>query len=236
MSFSINFRFGSPARVLAADVFRLLLPSSCLVCGDRVVGRLPLCPPCAMRLSPVEAHDARRAAQDLVAVDDLTVLWMLDPGGPARALVHGLKYRGLRGIGTETGRMLGRRLREGSAEGCDAVVPVPLHGTRRLERGYNQAEQIARGVAERLGAPVSPEAVLRRNPGRSQTRSGRAARSEAVRSAFSVVHPGMVAGKRLVLVDDVLTTGATASAVARALRDAGAVRVHLATVGLTRRA
>lgn len=222
-----------PVRV-AADVFHLLLPSTCLDCGNRTAGSLPLCSSCAMRLSPVGSYDLSRAAVALSDIDDLTALWALDHGGPTRSLVHGLKYRGLRRIGTLTGGLLGRRILEASADVQDAIVPVPLHRTRLLERGYNQSEWIARGVARVLDVPVLEKVVRRRGPGLSQTASGREARSDAVRSAFEVRRPDLVSGLGIVLVDDVLTTGATASAVARVLVHAGARRIHLATVGLTR--
>lgn len=107
----------------------------------------------------------------------------------------------------------------------DALVPVPLHFIRGRTRGYNQATLLARPFGEKVGIPVWEEVLTRRRWGRSQTRLRREARRKNVEGAFFVPRPDRVGGKRLLLVDDVCTTGATLDACARALREAGAAWV-----------
>jgi ComF family protein len=110
-----------------------------------------------------------------------------------------------------------------AAKEIDVVVPIPLHWHRLLKRGYNQAEAIARPLALGLGLPLV-DALRRRQPTRPQARLSRAQRASNLSLAFSVKrrHRGRVAGRRLALIDDVITTGATIDAAARALREAGA--------------
>jgi ComF family protein len=109
------------------------------------------------------------------------------------------------------------------------LVPVPLHPRRQRERGFNQSELLAREIARRT-VPVAPGALVRRQDTRPQTGLSAAARRANVKGAFAVRQRARVAGRPVVLVDDVFTTGATAQACARALREAGATDVRLLTM------
>lgn len=109
----------------------------------------------------------------------------------------------------------------------DLVVPVPLAPERLAERGYNQAWELARRVAASLGKPANPHALARLLDGPAQAALGRRERARNLRGAFVVNAPATITGRRVALVDDVLTTGATAAEASRALRRAGASAVHL---------
>jgi ComF family protein len=116
------------------------------------------------------------------------------------------------------------------AASIDAVVPVPLHPSRQRERTYNQAEMLAADLARRLGVPCRAAAMVRCRLTRSQTRLGAAERRRNVAGAFAVADAGGVRGRTLLVVDDVMTTGATLHETARELRRAGAWRIYAATV------
>jgi ComF family protein len=151
--------------------------------------------------------------------------------GALRVVIHELKYRGRRRAAAQ----LARRLEglAGVAEvlrGAEALVPVPLHPRRRRERGFNQAELLAAELGRQAGVPVAAGALVRRTDTASQAGLTAARRRENVAGAFAVRHRSRVAGRVVVLVDDVYTTGATARACARALRDAGAAEIRLLTV------
>ncbi len=122
--------------------------------------------------------------------------------------------------------------RDGSAAGL--LVPVPLHASKRGERGFNQAELIVRAAVKQLPRPLEIATVLkRRRPTHSQVGLTREERVANMRDAFSVTAPERVKGKTVILVDDVMTTGTTVAECARVLKKAGAERVWAATVART---
>ena len=116
------------------------------------------------------------------------------------------------------------------AEKLAGIVPVPLHPVKEREREFNQAERLARPLATALGIPVRTDLVRRDQPTRTQTQLDKHARADNVRRAFAPVRPKSLHGERLLVLDDVLTTGATTSAVARILREIGAGEVLVWTL------
>ncbi len=148
-----------------------------------------------------------------------------------RTLVHELKYRGRRRVAALLADELLRAPRVRDLLVGDVVlVPVPLHPQRRRERGFNQSELIARAILARTGCDLAPGALVRRRDTAPQAKLGAAERRRNVAGAFAVRQRARVAGRVVVLVDDVWTTGATALACARILREAGAVEVRLLSV------
>ncbi len=230
-----------------------LLPAPCLGCGQPLPARgiaLGLCVRCRAALSPCSC-EAREAcavcARPLAAhalpedyrcgacrerppaFDRLLALWSYRP--PLDSVVRGLKFGRLDYLGGHLAAALADGLGDRLA-GFDRVVPVPLHWRRRLTRGYNQAKQIARPLAARLGLPyASPLTRWRATP--PQSLLGKADRLANLRKAFRVPRPGQVRGLRILLVDDVATTGATLDAAARTLKNAGAAAVTALVAGRT---
>ena len=152
--------------------------------------------------------------------------------GGLREAIHRFKYGAERGLSAELGALVASLVARDLAAGTplDALVPVPLHVTRRTERGYDQAALLAASVAVRTGLPLVP-ALRRIRGGHPQVRLGRAARAENVGGAF-VACAGSLRGLRVALVDDVATTGATLRAAAATTRAAGAraVRAYVIAV------
>ena len=146
----------------------------------------------------------------------------------SRRLVLALKYDR-----TDLARALGRWMRRAGGDmldGVDLLVPVPLHWTRLFARRYNQAGLLAHAIHDAGGPPVAPDWLVRRRRTQSQGRLGPLARARNVRGAFRLRARRDVLGKRLVIVDDVLTTGATAEECARVLRREGAQFVGVLTL------
>jgi predicted amidophosphoribosyltransferase len=196
------------ARALLDAALGFAYPALCLGCDDRV--------------PPDEGH--------------ASALWTFDAGGTIRRLQHALKYGNRPGLGVALGGLMGRALRGEGAPVYDAVVAVPLARARVLERGYNQSHQLALGIAAALAdatppAPPVPGWLRRARATRSQTALSAARRWANVDGAFALGAGADVAGRRVLLVDDVLTTGATGTAAAAPVVAAGA-HVDLAVLAL----
>lgn len=168
---------------------------------------------CAGCLAQPPAFDTARA---IMAYDD-----------NSRNAILALKHADRLDLVPGFSRWLGRTGR-GQLEVCEMVVPVPLHRFRLWRRRYNQSAELARRLAGAWNRPYEPFALVRSRPTASQgSMPGAKARARNVLGAFRVPDPAKVKGKRILLLDDVLTTGATAQACARALKRAGAEQVHV---------
>ena len=148
--------------------------------------------------------------------------------GVARDLIHKFKYAKLRFLCRTLNEIVTTRpgLKQIVQE-VDVIVPVPLHWLKKFHRGFNQSELLSRGIQNHFPKPVSTKNLCRVRNTVSQTYLSKTKRQENVHNAFKVRRPGLFAGKSILLVDDVLTTGVTASECARKLKEAGAGRVHL---------
>ena len=151
----------------------------------------------------------------------------------SRGLILQLKHADRPEIGALFARWINRAAAELLAD-ADAIAPIPLHRARLLKRRYNQAAEIARPLSRLSGVPYLPDALMRQRPTASQGGKSAQGRARNVAAAFVAPRPERVAGKRILLIDDVLTTGATAQGCARALLAAGAASVDLAVVARVR--
>jgi ComF family protein len=199
----------------------------CTDCWSAIVSFLPpLCRRCgdplpSWRTISVESETCARCRRVPSALSACRAIGPYE--GSLRTILHALKYRGRRSLATPLGRLI-KQHGERILENADVVVPVPLHWRRQWRRGFNQAEEMAAG----LGLPVAH--VLRRTRATASQADLPAARRHAnVHGAFSLRRRVCVSGLRLVLVDDVCTTGATLEACARVLRNAGAADVGAVT-------
>ena len=211
-----------------SDIFRLFYPERCTACG-RILpeGAGFLCPHCRWDMpltGYAREHDnpVARKFWGLLPVEEACALMFFVKGNQYRSMIHGFKYRGQWRTSLRLGEMLGSELREsGLYDDVDIVVPVPLHYRRRLARGYNQAEYLARGIAGALDAKVDSRSVVRSTYNRSQASTRiRNDRWENVKGIFSVRKPERLSGRHILLVDDVLTTGATLIACGETIRQA----------------
>jgi len=147
--------------------------------------------------------------------------------------LHELKYRNNPEVGRRLGVEFGRKLREVEQyRTVDVIIPVPLHPDKQRSRGYNQSTVFAQGIAESLNVPVLESALRRREFTSTQTRKKRMERHTNVSQVFEVAHTAKLEGKHILLVDDVLTTGATLEGCGSALLSVPSVRLSCATVAI----
>ncbi len=154
-------------------------------------------------------------------------------GGRAQRLLHQLKYGGKPQIGVQLGEWFGRDLRLSPwFSEVQAIVPVPLHPRKERMRGYNQSDAFARGLSMAMGAPWYKQGLKRRIFTETQTKKGRLERFGNVEEVFEAGEPAQLAGKHILLVDDVTTTGATLEACAIPLLTLNGVKLSMATIAL----
>ncbi|MCB0698251.1 MAG: ComF family protein [Chitinophagales bacterium] len=168
-----------------------------------------------------------------VKIEKATSLAYFTENGLLQHLLHRLKYENRKDIGYFLGKTLGYDLQQVKwAVGFDAIVPVPLHPKKEAERGFNQANIIAQGLNEVLNVPVIDNVLYRNRFTESQTQKSREERMLNMREAFSLSEALLLKDKHILLIDDVLTTGATLEACALALSQAEGTVIGIATVGI----
>lgn len=177
----------------------------------------------------------RHIEADDIAFSSITSLWSLEASSPTHAIVHAIKYNGRHSMAAELGTYFGTYLLDQGSDllcNAEAVTFVAVHATRRRERGYDQAECIAKGIASALNKPLLATVRRTRYTG-TQTSLNDVERAANVAGAFCVPLPAQISAKHLLLVDDVFTTGATVNAASAALLHAGARRVDVLTLCAT---
>lgn len=199
----------------------------CLRCGGAYFDSLELglCPACALHVHSAPEGDLRAVLKHGRDVLDWAGAALMYSDG-VRERVHALKYGGARKLGEQMGREMHLAL-QGMPIMPDALLPVPLHWSRRCARGYNQAETLARGLAGQCGLPIETKLLTRARRTRSNASLDHSDRMSNVQGAF--VLRGDVRGRRILLIDDVLTTGSTVSQCAGTLRAGGAAWVGVLT-------
>jgi ComF family protein len=246
---SVNVTFPAPVKRAAEAVRAVLrtaldlaLPPLCPACREPIEGR-GLCPACWSKLSFITRPYCERLGIPFVYDPGPGILSMEAIADPpayhraraavrfddiSRALVHGLKYGDRLELAPMMGRWVSHAGRELLAE-ADALVPVPLHWRRLWARRFNQSAMLAAAISAESGVPIAAAALKRVKPTVQQVGLSRSERAQNVQGAFRVSPEDKpaVAGRRLVLVDDVLTSGATVDGCARALLRAGAANVDV---------
>ena len=214
---------------LFRGVVRLFYPPLCMACDASLVrGERFVCTRCLAEFPYAETLFSPATAR---IPFNYYALFHYNKHSRYKKLVHAVKYRSGRELGYYLGSMLGRRLQ--AAEAFDAVVPVPLHPGKERKRGYNQSVQIAAGIAEVLNKPLWDDVAVRIRNNPSQTGKNAADRRENVEDVFRLLDPDRIRGRHLLLVDDVITTGATLCSFLNELSRAGEVRFTAGCLGRT---
>lgn len=219
---------------IAEDMINLLFPELCNACGTHLhYGEKEICTLCLYDLPYTDYHlyaDNPVAKQLWGRIPFNAAMAMLyfKKGNKVQNLMHSLKYNGRTTVGHRLGQLMGQKLSLNPAYAdIDFIIPVPLHPKKERLRGYNQSLFIANGVAEIFGIPVKSANLLRQKETTSQTKKSRYTRYENMQSVFEVKQPEELANSHILLVDDVITTGATLEACCNALLNVGVKKISI---------
>lgn len=221
-------------------VFDLIAPRFCCICGSRLAPEEDtICLSCNLRLprtdhllQPYENALAKTFWGRIKHIEKAAAMFYHYGGSQASYPIYNLKYDHRPEIGTALGRMMALEMEDAHFfDDIDVLIPVPLSTERQRERGYNQSEIIAEGMAEICDKPVLTNVLERREYRGSQTQKGRWERNENVENAFFLVNGDKIRNDHILLVDDVVTTGATICACAKQLEQVDGVKISVACIG-----
>jgi ComF family protein len=223
------------------DLLHFIYPNSCVICTREIVLQsLTICPICASELhytyyeKYTEPTNLDKLFWGRIPLEGTYALFYFNEGTGVQKLLHALKYKNNPELGRFYGHQLGNVLKTMSAfEDVDAVVPVPLHPKKQFTRGYNQAEEIAKGVIEGLQVPLRSDLLKRRVFTESQTKRNRYARWDNMQNRFSLTPKNAELPKHLVIIDDVVTTGSTIEVLAKMIKETyPTIKISIATLAV----
>ncbi len=226
----------NPGRSVWADFIQLFFPRACVGCaGGLLRGEEWLCTQCLRDLPITNYHQWQNnpvfeRLLGRVSIRSAQAFLHFRKESVAQRLLHELKYQRQAELGVFLGRVYGNLLAAAARETWDVIIPVPLHPTRMRRRGYNQSERFATGLSQELHIPVLAAALVREQATETQTRKDRAQRWENMQQAFCVAEQQAIQNKAVLLVDDVITTGATVEACAERLCEAGCASISIACI------
>lgn len=217
-------------------------PRACRICGKRLsTAEEEICTVCNRHLPrtgyaamPYDNNMAKRF-WGRFNIERAAALFFYESHNSPSRLIHDIKYHGKEELGVWLGRITAEEFAsDGFFDGIDMIVPVPITWRRRWKRGYNQSHAIARGVSEVTGIPVNAKALRRTRFSGSQTLLSASERMGNVADSFCLRQVKGIGGKHILLVDDIVTTGATASECGKLLETAGAEKVSVMSIGCTK--
>lgn len=221
------------------DFFRLFFPRTCVVCGGALgENDNHICLSCQAHLPRTyyyleEENKVARLFWGKVSLIHAASYFYYSKGSDYCRILYQLKYYHCKEIGETMGRCMAAEMQTSAFFcGIDLIVPVPLHKKKERLRGYNQCEWIAKGVSGVTGIPVNVSGLVRNVFNPTQTKKSAYERWQNVENIFSVLRPDEFAGKHILLIDDVLTTGATLNACASVLKELEGVKVSILTLAV----
>jgi len=224
-------------------LFDFIAPRACVICGSRLaISEDVICTSCNLHIPRTDYHfDAydnpmARLFWGRIPVERATALFFYLAHSGTSNILYQLKYHHHPEIGEKMGRMLASEIKSsGFFDDIDAIVPIPLAKKRLRQRGYNQSMELAKGINQLTGIPIHSEAVVRKSFVTSQTRLHRWERNDNVENVFSVTDVTVsLTGQHILLIDDVVTTGATITACAKEMLKAGGMKFSILSLGLAK--
>ncbi len=218
--------------------FDFFLPRFCTSCKNKLNTNIKfVCPDCLNSIKPANSerirHEYSRKFENEKIISDLASAYIFEKDKVLQDLIHSLKYNENFRMGLFLGELISEKLKNKLAEwNADFIIPVPLHRLKKAERGYNQSYYIAKGITANHQIQIRHNILKRKRFTKTQTELTLEERKENVHKAFVVTKGKEVLNKNIILLDDVITTGATVSECGRLLIDNGAEKVFALSVAL----
>ncbi len=221
------------------DTYRLFYPRLCGACNTTLLkGENHICFICRNNLpytdfEKIANNPVEKIFEGRIDIEFATALLYFSKGEKTQHLLHHIKYNDRKQLAIFLGNLFGERLKQKHQEiQFDAIMPIPLHQKKQQLRGYNQSTYIAKGIAAILEIPIIENVVIRKHNTTTQTRKNRIERWENIASAFSLKPNCNLENKHILIVDDVLTTGATLEACAQTLKSKQNLKISIATIAI----
>lgn len=215
------------------DFLSIIYPHNCAACGNDVLGKSHLlCWNCinSLPLTGFEAQPSNLVSQlfsGRIPIEMATALLFFSKDSKVQHLIHQVKYKGKKDLGYYLGTLMGNAIQQANWNEIDLIVPVPLNRKKAVKRGFNQAKILADGISKVLQIPVAEVAVVRSKFTETQTRKSRIGRWQNVEDVFELGNTDGLENKRVLLVDDVVTTGATLEACGQILLKIPGLRLSI---------
>ena len=209
-----------------SNLLDIIFPRHCIVCGEILSGEeKDICLNCLVRMPLIETRtlaEIEKIFWGIVPIERVASYIYYRKGTPYNRLLHHIKYKERPDVGVRLATNAATELKSrGFFEGIDAIVPLPLSKKKLKKRGYNQCDYIAQGIAKVTGIEIIDDCVVRNKANETQTHKSRDERWKNVEGIFSIINNRKIEGKHILLIDDVLTTGATLANCAKVLIECG---------------
>ncbi len=215
----------------------LLFPHVCSGCGSDIISREnTLCMQCIAQMPETNFHlytnnPVEKIFGGRLPLVNATAQYYFTKESLMQHLMHQIKYRGNTELGRQLGRLIGKDLQQTDRfNEVDALIPLPLFPAKEKRRGYNQATILCEGIAEVMNKEILKDVIVRTQHTETQTKKGRVERWQNMEGKFELINPGKIKNKHVLLVDDVITTGATLEACGQEILKAGDTKLSIATL------
>lgn len=220
------------------NLAEIIFPETCNTCNKRIFQKSDLF--CVTCMNDMEYTHIINFSDNIVLdkfkglspIRNAFSMYFVSKENLTSQILYQIKYDGNTQLAESMGMIVGKQLIQSIFSSADSIIPIPLHKAKESIRGYNQSERLAQGIASILPLNIDIESIIRTKHTSSQTFLSKEARQENVKDVFEVIKPQLVADKKIILVDDVITTGATIETCSRELLKAGANEVMLLSLAV----
>ena len=222
---------------ILTPLFDFFLPRICPGCNKKLSNDTkPVCDDCLSSILIADEekleHEFEKNFKSSNIISDYYALYIFQPDQALQHIIHALKYKRQFKLGVFLGEIVSEGIKSRSWQ-VDVIIPIPIHHLKKVERGYNQSDYIAKGLSRKLNIPWSGKIVKRLRHTESQTKLNMKQRALNIADAFKVKRSEEIQNKNILVVDDVSTTGATILECAKMIKAAGAKTIYACTVGTT---